>query len=72
MPFLGDIRELGEGCPKESINLLLRKAAEVCSGVILVGPQMKEFALPVIEKTKTQVSWFPTAHDAAHFPAYQK
>jgi len=34
---------------------------------LLIGPQMKAFALPVIQKTKTQVHWFNNAYQAAEF-----
>ena len=63
---LGDIRELGEVAEIEHQSVA-KKAAQVCNAVLLVGPQMKQFALPVLEKTKTQVHWFNTGYEAAKF-----
>lgn len=63
---LGDIRELGEVAQQQH-ELVAQKASEVCDAVLLIGPQMKQFALPVVQKTKTQAHWFKTAYQAANF-----
>lgn len=64
--LLGDMRELGivSGIEHEKIA---RKASEICDVVLLVGPQMKQFSLPIIENTKTQVHWFKNAYQASDF-----
>lgn len=64
--ILGDIRELGEVSKLEH-EKVAHEAIKNCDAVILVGPLMKEFALPIIEKTKTQVHWFKNGYEAAEF-----
>jgi UDP-N-acetylmuramyl pentapeptide synthase len=68
--LLGDIRELGEVTQLEH-EKVAQKASETCNAVLLVGPQMKQFALPLIEKTSTQVHWFRHAYFAADFLQHQ-
>ena len=63
---LGDIRELGAVSQLEH-EAVAQKASEVCDAVLLIGPQMKQFALPVVQKIKTQAHWFKTAYQAADF-----
>lgn len=64
LALLGDMRELGEVTRHEH-ELVAKTAAKICDAVYLVGPYMKEFALPVLEKSKTPVLWFENAHKAA-------
>lgn len=65
LALLGDIRELGTVAQHEHERVA--KAAQVCDGVLLVGPQMKQFALPLLKQSKTQVHWFSNAYKAAEF-----
>lgn len=60
LALLGDLRELGESSMAEHIQVA-KKAAGVCNQVNLVGPMMKEYALPVLKSAKIQV----TSHDKA-------
>lgn len=47
LAILGDMRELGE-ISEEVHRQVAQKAAEVCEKVWLVGPQMKQYALPLL------------------------
>jgi UDP-N-acetylmuramoyl-tripeptide--D-alanyl-D-alanine ligase len=64
--LLGDIRELGAVAEQEHATVAQR-AAELCDSVVLVGPQMQQFALPIIAATKTPVQWFANAKQATKF-----
>jgi UDP-N-acetylmuramoyl-tripeptide--D-alanyl-D-alanine ligase len=64
--LLGDMREMGKVAKFEHEKVAF-KAVQVCDLVALVGPQMKEFALPVIEKTNTPVHWFKNAYQASDY-----
>lgn len=57
MALLGDMRELGQET-KISHERVAKVAAEVCDKVVLIGPEMKSHALPIIEASKTPVFWF--------------
>jgi UDP-N-acetylmuramyl pentapeptide synthase len=64
LALLGDIRELGNVAQEEH-ELVAKRAAALCDEVILIGPQMKQYALPIVSKTKTPVQWFASAQAAA-------
>ncbi len=64
--LLGDIRELGSAAAYEH-QRVAKKAAEVCDAVALVGPQMKEYVLPILEAAGKEAHWFPNASAAAVF-----
>lgn len=68
--ILGDIRELGTVAQLEH-EQVAQVAAKVCDQVYLVGPQMKQFALPVLEQAKIKVRWFAKAQEAATHIAEQ-
>lgn len=62
--LLGDMRELGQESQIDH-QTIAALAAKTCSQVFLTGPAMKQFALPVIQKTKTPVMWFESGIKAA-------
>ncbi len=64
--LLGDMREMGQVAQIEH-ETVAKKATEVCDQIFLVGPQMKEFALPKIQETKIPVQWFETAYQAGNY-----
>jgi len=64
--LLGDIREIGSMTESEH-TLVAKTAAKECDIVILVGPEMKKYALPYLEKKKIHVQWFATAREAAKY-----
>lgn len=64
--LLGDIRELGEVAQIEH-ETVAKHASKVCDEIYLVGPQMKEFALPVIEKSNAPVKWFKNGYEAGDY-----
>ena len=64
--ILGDIRELGAVTQLEH-ETVAQAAAKVCDIVCLVGPQMKQYALPILAKTEVETQWFETASQAASF-----
>lgn len=66
LALLGDIRELGK-VEKLEHELVARHAAKICNEVVLVGPLMQRYALPVIKKHKTPVRWFARATQAAEY-----
>ncbi len=66
LALLGDIRELG-AVAQEEHELVAEKAAAVCDTIILVGPQMKKYALPVLQKANKTVSWHENAYTAADY-----
>lgn len=66
LALLGDMRELGKVTQHEH-ETVAAAAAKICQAVYLVGPHMKQYALPVIEKTKTPVKWFANAYQAADY-----
>lgn len=66
LAFLGDMREMGQVAQLEH-ELVANKAIKVCDEIYLTGPLMKEFALPIIKKSKTKVKWFKSAHEAGEF-----
>ncbi|MEX0895577.1 MAG: Mur ligase family protein [Patescibacteria group bacterium] len=63
LSLLGDMREMGALTAQEHQTVAL-KAAQVCDKIYLVGPLMREFALPILEQKKCPVAWFPTTQAA--------
>jgi len=63
---LGDMRELGK-LAAEKHRQIARRAAATADEIILVGPLMKKFALPILQKLKRPVFWYLTAGQAAKF-----
>ena len=55
--ILGDMRELGEETKVEH-EKVAHKAAEICDAIVLVGPAMQLYALPLLRKADKEVSWF--------------
>lgn len=66
LALLGDIREIGTMTEQEHLRVA-KAAAKNCEAVFLVGPQMKKFALPYLEKQKVKVQWFPSSRQAGAF-----
>lgn len=66
LALLGDMRELGEMTQHEH-ETVATSATKICDAIYLVGPYMKQYALPLIEKTKTPVKWFANAYEAADY-----
>lgn len=64
LALLGDMRELGEVTQLEH-ERVAAAAAKICDAVYLVGPSMKQFALPKIKQSNTPVQWFENAYMAA-------
>lgn len=65
--ILGDMRELGEETKVEH-EKVAHKAAEICDAIVLVGPAMQLYALPLLRKAGKEVSWFVNpALAAEHF-----
>lgn len=64
LALLGDMRELGS-LSKSSHENVAQQAAKVFDQVYLVGPTMKEYALPIFEKTKIPTQWFTSADEAS-------
>lgn len=62
--LLGDMRELGKLSGYEHTRIA-KYASEVLDAFYLVGPEMREHALPVLKKAKVPVFWFATASLAA-------
>ena len=66
LALLGDIRELGQESKPEH-EATARTAADICQLVVLVGPLMKQHALPILQTANTRVRWFERADQAADF-----
>lgn len=64
LALLGDMRELGS-IAQEDHERVAKKAAKVMDSVVLVGPLMKEYALPVLQAAKVHTQWFPNAAQAS-------
>lgn len=62
--ILGDMRELGIVSKLEHERVALAAAAN-CDRVLLVGPMMKMYALPILQSSKTTISWHVNAFEAA-------
>jgi len=63
---LGDMRELGSQAEIEH-KKIADTAITSADKIVLVGPQMKQYALPIIKKSKIPVEWFSTAGEAADY-----
>lgn len=63
LTLLGDMRELGREA-KLAHQEIAKKAASICDHIYLVGPLMKQYALPKIDSSK--VTWYKNAKDAAN------
>lgn len=61
--ILGDMRELGSQAEIEH-KKVAEMAIKSADKIILVGPLMKQFALPIISKSELPVEWFATAGQA--------
>lgn len=64
--LLGDIREIGSMTQTEH-ETVAKTAAKHCDAVFLVGPEMKRYALPILQEQKKQSKWFKTAVEAATY-----
>lgn len=64
--ILGDIRELGSVAELEH-QKVAESAAKTCDLIVLVGPQMKKFALPTLKKLRAEARWFGSALEATEF-----
>lgn len=60
------MRELGKVAQLEH-EKVAKKAIAVCDAIFLTGPQMKEFALPIIKKSTVPVLWFKNGYEAADY-----
>ncbi len=63
---LGDMRELGSQAEIEH-KKVAESAIKSADKIILVGPQMEQYALPITKKSKIPVEWFATAGQAKVF-----
>jgi UDP-N-acetylmuramoyl-tripeptide--D-alanyl-D-alanine ligase len=64
--ILGDMRELGSQAEIEH-KKVAESAIKSADKIILVGPQMEQYALPITKKSKIPVEWFATAGQAKVF-----
>ncbi|MBP7875577.1 hypothetical protein KA012_01100 [Candidatus Woesebacteria bacterium] len=64
LAILGDMRELGKLSGYEHTRVA-KHAVEVLDAVYLVGPEMREHAMPIIKKASIPVFWFASAGQAA-------
>lgn len=64
--ILGDMRELGNESQLEH-ELVAKHAASILDLAILVGPEMKKYALPILTKANIPTQWFPSAQAAAEY-----
>lgn len=64
LALLGDMRELGKVAEIEH-ETIAKKAVDVCNKVYLIGPQMKKYAMPILEQHKIPTTWFKNAYEAA-------
>ena len=60
------MRELGEETQMEH-ETAAEQIIKTCDLVVLVGPAMKKYVLPILEKSKIEVHWFVTADLAVEF-----
>lgn len=64
LAILGDMRELGAQTKREH-ELVAEEVLKSADRGILVGPLMKQYILPILEKERMPVNWFQTAGEAA-------
>ena len=63
---LGDMRELGSQAKIEH-EKVAEIAVKIADKIILIGPLMKEYSLPIVKRSKLPVEWFATAGEAANY-----
>jgi UDP-N-acetylmuramoyl-tripeptide--D-alanyl-D-alanine ligase len=61
LALLGDMRELGEEAETEHVKVMAVAIKRV-DKVYLVGPLMKQFAVPYLKQHRFPFEWYPTAH----------
>jgi UDP-N-acetylmuramoyl-tripeptide--D-alanyl-D-alanine ligase len=66
LALLGDMRELGKVTASEH-EKIAHAATKISDAIFLVGPYMKKYALPIIEKTNIPVEWFENAYLAGEY-----
>jgi len=66
LALLGDMRELGS-ITQEEHQKIAQIAAKKADQVVLVGPLMKKFALPILAASQTPTKWFFSASQAANY-----
>jgi UDP-N-acetylmuramyl pentapeptide synthase len=64
--ILGDMRELGLQTESEH-KKVAKTAVKAADKIILIGPLMNQYALPLIKQSKIPVNWFSTAGEAANY-----
>lgn len=64
--LLADMKELGEQS-KTDHQTAAHQIINNCDLAVLVGPQMKKFALPIIKNSKLDCHWFATAYQATDY-----
>lgn len=63
LALLGDMRELGQETQTEH-EKIAQSIKNNCDLVILIGPQMKQFVLPILKQTQLEVFWFEKVNQA--------
>ena len=63
---LGDMRELGSQAEIEH-KKVAETAIKSADKIVLVGPLVRQYSLPVIQQSKLPVDWFSTAGEAANY-----
>lgn len=63
---LGDMRELGSQAEAEHLKVA-GAAVKIADKIILIGPLMKQYAIPLTKQSKIPVNWFPTAGETASY-----
>jgi UDP-N-acetylmuramoyl-tripeptide--D-alanyl-D-alanine ligase len=65
--LLGDMRELGS-CAETEHCRAINTACRVCDELVLVGPLMREYGLPIATKLHFQpIAWFESAEKAGNY-----
>ncbi len=63
LALLGDLRELGQEAKLEH-EKVATAASKICDRVVLVGPAMKQYVLPVLKSKGIKVDWVENAYQA--------
>ncbi len=63
LALLGDMRELGAEAQFEH-KKITQTVKQTCDLVVLIGPQMKKFVLPRLQKTNIEAHWFAKVNQA--------
>jgi UDP-N-acetylmuramoyl-tripeptide--D-alanyl-D-alanine ligase len=66
LALLGDMRELGSVTQVDH-ELIAQKAVKVFDEVVLVGPYMLKYAVPILKEKNVDVRWFVNAYLAAEY-----